>query len=122
VYHIWDNANDLFSTYMQSKSNNNSPSNILKLEKSIRRQTYFNALLYLIPVCIGLVYVYRGKIKTWKFNAILACSVIGIIFCLPTIIVDKNLFSTIFTSTAVTLMPCYFLGITLLTKSARRLR
>jgi hypothetical protein len=122
IYHIWDNINDSIITYNESKNNIEASVNISKLSKSIRRETFFNAFLYLIPIYIGLIYVFRGKIKIWKFNAVLAFCILGIILCLPNIIINKNILSTFFTTTAATLMPCYFFGIIMLTKSVRKLR
>jgi hypothetical protein len=122
IYHIWDNINELIVIYNASKPNIETSDIITKLVKPIRIDTSLNALLYLIPIYIGLFYVYRGRIRIWKFNAVLAFCILGIVLSLPNIIINKNIVNTIFTSTAVALMPSYFLGIIMLTKSARKLR
>src|SRR5690606_1906190 len=122
IYHIWDYINDLIVINNASKHNIETSEIITKLVKPIRIDTSLTALLYLIPICIGLFYVYRGRIRIWKFNAVLAFCILGMVLCLPNIIINKNIVNTIFTSTAASLMPSYFLGIIMLTKSARKLR
>ena len=87
-----------------------------------RLETLTISLIYFIPALIGLANVYKGKIKSWKFYAVTLLSLIGVLFCLPNIILGLNTFNSIFINIAMTFIPSYWLGIILLTKSAKKLK
>jgi len=115
VYHLWQNITPFNGIVNQSY-------NGIPVLKSISWQTFMTALLYFIPISIGLAFVCKGKIRKWKFYTVLGMSFIGILCCVPSIVSNKYILNTVFTSTAAALVPCYWLGIILLTKSAKRLR
>lgn len=115
LYHLWNNITPLNNIVNQSYSG-------IHGLKSISWQTFMTSLLYFIPISIGLAFVCRGKIRKWKFYTVLGMSFVGILCCIPNIVSNKYILNTVFTSTAASLVPCYWLGIILLTKSAKRLR
>lgn len=115
LYHMWVNL----ATFTNTEHLHYNLSPILK---SISWQTLMTSLLYLIPISIGLAFVCRGKIRIWKFYTVLGISFVGILCSIPNILSNRYVFNTIFTSTAAALIPCYWLGIILLTKSTKRLK